>query len=99
MNFENQIHNYITSLPEPKRGEMEVLHQMILKITLKSQLWFENGLNEEGKVISNLNIGYGTYTINYANGKTKDFFRIGLNAKTPKVFPFISWDLKIKSIY
>lgn len=89
MNFENQIHNYITSLPEPKRGEMELLHQMILKINPKIQLWYEDGLNDEGKVISNPNIGYGTYTINYANGKSREFFRIGLSANTKGISVYI----------
>lgn len=89
MSIPQQIQNYITSLPEPKRNEMEVLHQMILKINPKIQLWFENGLNEEGKVISNPNIGYGTYTINYANGKSREFFRIGLSANTKGISVYI----------
>ncbi|SEP58647.1 DUF1801 domain-containing protein [Flavobacterium urocaniciphilum] len=89
MSIPQQIQNYVLSIDEPKRNEIEVLHQMILKINPKIQLWFENGLNEEGKVISNPNIGYGTYTINYANGKTKDFFRIGLSANTKGISVYI----------
>ena len=68
---------------------MEALHQLILETMPACQLWFLDGRNGEGKVVSNPNIGYGFYTINYANGTTKDFFRIGLSSNTSGISVYI----------
>jgi len=45
--------------------------------------------NSEGKIISNPNIGYGFYSIKYASGSTKDFYRIGLSANTTGISVYI----------
>ena len=80
MNVQDEIKAYITSQPEPKRSEMQALHQLTLQVSPGCKLWFDDGRNSEGKIVSNPNIGYGTLTIKYADGKTKDFFQIGLSA-------------------
>jgi hypothetical protein len=89
MNVQEQIEEYITSQPEPKRSDMQVLHQHILQTLPGCKLWFDNGKNAEGKVVSNPNIGYGSFTIKYADGKTKDFFQIGLSANTTGISVYI----------
>jgi hypothetical protein len=43
-------------------------------------LWFDNGINAAGKVVTNPTIGYGLQTLHYANGETKEFFQIGICA-------------------
>jgi Domain of unknown function (DU1801) len=80
MAIQVQIKNYITSLHEPKRSELENLHQLIKNALPSGDLWFSDGKNAAGKIVANPNIGYGRYTIKYANGTSKDFFRIGLSA-------------------
>lgn len=40
-------------------------------------------------MVSNPNIGYGQYTINYADGKTKEFYQIGLSANTAGISIYI----------
>jgi len=82
MKAEEQIENHINSIPPPKQAEMRELHQLILKIVPDVELWFDNGVNAEGKVVTNPTIGYGLQTITYANGSSKPFFRIGLCANT-----------------
>jgi hypothetical protein len=89
MNVQEQIKNYITSQPEPKRSEMQELHQRTLQVLPKCKLWFEDGKNSEGKIVSNPNIGYGSYTIKYADGKTREFFQIGLSANTTGISVYI----------
>jgi len=89
MAVKTQIKEYISSQPEPKRSEMNALHTHILKTLPKSKLWFETGKNSEGKVVSNPNIGYGSYTIKYADGTTKEFFQIGLSANTTGISVYI----------
>lgn len=59
---------------------MERLHQIILGINPTCKLWFLDGKNSSQKVIANPNIGYGLYTIKYADGKTREFYQIGLSA-------------------
>src|ERR1700734_1413234 len=89
MNIEEQIEAYITSQPEPKRSDMQELHHYILKVLPGCKLWFDNGKNSENKTVSNPNIGYGFYTIKYADGKTRDFFQIGMSANTTGISVYI----------
>jgi hypothetical protein len=89
MNVQEQIKTYITGQPEPKRSEMQALHQRILFILPGSKLWFDSGKNSEGKTVSNPNIGYGSYTIKYADGKTRDFFKIGMSGNTTGISVYI----------
>src|SRR5436190_6287422 len=89
MNVQKQIKDYITSQPEPKRGEMQELHQHILQVMPACKLWFLDGKDDKGKTVSNPNIGYGSYTINYADGTTRDFYQIGLSPNTIGISVYI----------
>jgi len=89
MNVQEQIKKYITSQPEPKRSDMQELHRRILHVLPKCKLWFEDGKNSENKTVSNPNIGYGSYTIKYADGKTREFFQIGISANTTGISVYI----------
>lgn len=89
MNTVEQIESYIASQPEPKRSEMQALHELILQVSPGCKLWFTDGKNEEGKVVANPNIGYGFYTIKYADGTTREFYRIGLSANTAGISVYI----------
>ena len=89
MKVQEQIKEYISSQPEPKRGEMQELHQHILKALPKTKLWFLDGKDDKGKIVSNPNIGYGSYTIKYADGTTKEFYQTGLSANTTGISVYI----------
>ncbi len=89
MNIQEQIKEYIATQPEPKRADMEVLHERILQVLPKCRLWFLDGKDDKGKIVSNPNIGYGFQTIAYANGKTKEFYQIGISANTTGVSVYI----------
>ena len=89
MKVQEQIREYITSQPEPKRSEMEALHKYILKVLPKSKLWFLDGKDDKGKTVSNPNIGYGSYNIKYADGTAKEFYQIGLSANTTGISVYI----------
>jgi hypothetical protein len=89
MDVQEQIKAYISSQPEPKRSDMQELHHRTLQVLPGCKLWFDNGKNSENKTVSNPNIGYGSYTIKYADGKTRDFFQIGLSANTTGISVYI----------
>jgi len=89
MNVQKQISDYIAGLPESKRGDMETLHTIIREINPGGKLWFLDGKNGEGKVVSNPNIGYGLHTMNYTDGKSREFYRIGLSANTTGISIYI----------
>ena len=89
MNIKEQIKQYITSRPEPKRSEIQELHRLTLKVLPKCKLWFLDGRDDKGKTVSNPNIGYGLYTIKYADGKTREFYQIGLSANTTGISVYI----------
>jgi hypothetical protein len=80
MDIREQIERYITSQPEQKRSDMQQLHLLILQVMPECKLWFDDGKNNENKIVSNPTIGYGLQTIKYAKGKTREFFQIGMSA-------------------
>jgi hypothetical protein len=89
MNIQAEIETYIGSQPEPKRIEMEELHRIILEALPGCKLWFLDGKNSEGKVVSNPNIGYGHYTMKYTDGTTREFYQIGLSGNTTGISVYI----------
>ncbi len=89
MNVQEQIKEYITSQPEPKRSDMKALHNIILQIMPKCKLWFLDGKDEKGKIVSNPNIGYGLQIMKLAGGKTREFYQVGLSANTTGISVYI----------
>jgi hypothetical protein len=89
MNVQEQIRNYITSQPEPKLSEMQALHLRILQVLPACKLWFDDGKNNENKTVSNPTIGYGFQIMKYADGKTREFFQIGVSANTTGISVYI----------
>ncbi|MCE7987886.1 MAG: DUF1801 domain-containing protein [Caldilinea sp. CFX5] len=89
MDIHEQIHEYIATQPEPKRSDMQALHRIILALMPNCKLWFLDGKDEEGKTVSNPNIGYGLRTTKYADGKTRDFYQIGFSANTTGISVYI----------
>ncbi|KYH05434.1 hypothetical protein A1704_10020 [Chryseobacterium cucumeris] len=89
MTIQEQIQGYINSQPELKRNDMQELHNIIVELIPECQLWFLDGKNSENKTVSNPNIGYGSYTMQYADGKTRDFYQIGMSANTTGISIYI----------
>ena len=89
MNVQERIKKYLTSQPEPKRSDMQELHRIILHLMPACKLWFLDGKNSENETVSNPNIGYGLRTIQYADGKTKEFYQIGISANTTGISVYI----------
>ena len=89
MNVKEQIKEYISSQDGPKRSDMQALHSIILRVMPACKLWFLDGKNSENKIVSNPNIGYGLQTIKYADGKTREFYKIGLSANKTGISVYI----------
>lgn len=89
MSIREQINNYILSQPEAKQNDIQELHRIIPDLIPGCKLWFLDGRNSEGKIVSNPNIGYGSYTIKYADGTSREFYQIGLSANTTGISVYI----------
>ncbi len=89
MEIQQQIKKYIDSQPDSKRADFETLHSHILQLLPNCRLWFLDGKDEKGKVITNPNIGYGLQTIKYADGKTKDFYQVGISGNTTGISVYV----------
>jgi hypothetical protein len=89
MKTEEQIEAYIAGQPEQKQSDMRALHQLTLQVSPECKLWFLDGKDGNGKVVANPNIGYGSYTIKYADGTTREFYEIGLSANTTGISVYI----------
>jgi hypothetical protein len=68
---------------------MQALHKLILQMLPEGRLWFLDGKDKSGKVITNPNIGYGQFTILYADGSTKEFYQIGISGNTIGISVYI----------
>ena len=89
MDVQEQIEAYIASQHESKRSDMQDLHRIIPEIMPKCKLWLSDGKDDKGKTVSNPNIGYGLQTIKYADGKTREFYQIGMSANTTGISLYI----------
>ena len=89
MNVEEQIKAYIDSQSEPKRSDMQALHGIILQLMPACKLWFLDGKDDKGKIVTNPNIGYGLQTIKYADGTTREFYQIGMCTNTTGISVYI----------
>ena len=66
-----------------------MLQELTLQVLPDCKLWFTDGKNSDGKIVANPNIGYGSYTIKYADGTTREFYRIGLSANKTGISVYI----------
>lgn len=89
MNVQDRIRNHIAAQPEPKRGDLQALHDIILGLMPDCRLWFLDGKDENGRTVSNPNIGYGEQTIRYAGGRTREFYQLGTSANTTGISVYI----------
>lgn len=89
MMVNEQIKTYIDSQAGPKTSEMQQLHELVLGIDPACKLWFLDGKNDAGKVVSNPSIGYGSYEIKYADGTAREFYQVGLSANKTGISVYI----------
>ena len=89
MKVQQQIQAYLQSQPEQKQIDMVALHNIICEMMPKAQLWFLDGKDESGKVVSNPNIGYGVQELKYADGSIKSFYKVGISANTTGISIYI----------
>ena len=82
MNVRTQISDYVAGQAERKRADLQALHSMMSRVLPDGRLWFLDGKDEGGRTVSNPSIGYGLLTIAYADGRTREFYQIGLSANT-----------------
>lgn len=87
--IQEQIAAYIATLPEPKRSEIETLHNHLLQLVPDAKLWFLDGKDAGGKIVSNPNIGYGQRIIKYADGSTREFYQVGISANTTGISVYL----------
>lgn len=84
-----QIADHIAAQPERKRDDMQTLHGIIQRLMPNCRLWFLDGKDDSGRTISNPNIGYGSQTMPYADGRTREFYQIGMSANTTGISVYI----------
>jgi hypothetical protein len=89
MDVSERVEAYLASQPEPKQTDLRQLHAQMLAQFPGCRLWFTDGTNADGKVVANPNIGYGAFTITYADGSSREFYRIGLSANTTGISVYV----------
>lgn len=89
MDIREQVEAYLASHPEPKQADLRRLHELVVTEFPECRLWFTDGTDAGGKVVANPSIGYGAYTITYANGSSREFYRIGLSANTSGISVYV----------
>lgn len=89
MNTQTQISDYLAAQPARKRRDMQALHDVILGLMPGCRSSFLDGKDETGRTVSNPNIGYGLQTMTYADGRTREFYQLGLSANTTGLSVYI----------
>ena len=89
MNVQQQITAHIAAQPERKRSDMQALDGIVQKLMPDCRVWFLDGKDENGRTVSNPNIGYGVQTMTYADGSTKAFYQIGFSGNTTGISVYI----------
>jgi hypothetical protein len=89
MNPAEPIEACFSAQTSAKQSDLRALHRLILELSPGCQLWFVDGRDETGKVVSNPNIGYGLRTLTYADGSTKPFYRVGTSPNTTGISVYI----------
>lgn len=82
MSVEEQIQELLANQSEPKRKDMEIIHQCTLEAFPACQLRYLDGRDDTGKAVTNPNIGYGSCQIQYKDGSSREFYRVGMSANT-----------------
>ena len=89
MTVQEQIRKYITGQPEPRRSDLREVHRLTLRVSPGCKLWFFDGKDSKNRTVSNPTIGYGFHTIEYANGKSREFFQIGVSGNKTGISIYI----------
>jgi hypothetical protein len=89
MDVRERVELYLASQPEPKQADLRQIHARVLAEFPGCRLWFSDGTDESGRVVANPSIGYGAYTISYADGSSREFYRIGLSANTVGISVYV----------
>lgn len=80
LDVQAQIDRYLDAQDPPKRDDIEAIQGLILSASPNCKLWFLDGRDRDNKIVTNETIGYGTQTLKYARGGTRQFYRIGLSS-------------------
>jgi hypothetical protein len=89
MEITAQINTYINKQTDATCVDLHELHNLMLRWLPKGKLWFDEGLNAEGKVVTNPTIGYGTYMHTFADKSMREVFQIGISANTRGISVYI----------
>lgn len=89
MDVQEQINEFIAGHPEPKRSDLQALHDLVLRVNTRCKLWFLDGKNAEGKAVSNPDIGFGSRPHKYANGTINEFYQIGISPNKSGISVYI----------
>ena len=68
---------------------MRELHRLTLQVSPECKLWFFDGKEGKNHTVSNPTIGYGFHKITYADGKSREFFRIGVSGNRTGISVYI----------
>ena len=89
MDVPTQIREYLAAQPAGKRSDLQALHDRMLRVMPGARLWYLDGKDDSGKVVSNPSIGYGLQTLRYANGDSREFYQIGISANTSGISVYL----------
>jgi len=89
VNVQEQVKKYISSQPEPKRTDLRALHRLALQLSPRCKLWFFDGKDSKNHTVANPTLGYGSQTIEYANGKSRESFQIGVSGNKTGISVYI----------
>ena len=76
MSISEQIKTYITGQPEPKRSEMQNLHQLIIQVSPGCKVWFLDGKTAKAKPFQILTLATDHTPSNMQTAQPLSFTRL-----------------------
>lgn len=89
MDVREEIDGYIDRQPAARRQDLRELHRLALEVAPDARLWFLDGRNADGKVVSNPSFGYGQQTLNPTTASAREFYKLGFSANTSGVSIYV----------
>ncbi len=68
---------------------MQSLHRLARKLLPRGKLWFLDGKDADGKIVSNPQVGYGAFKKTLAGGRTREMAQIGFSGNSAGISVYI----------
>ena len=72
-------HKIMQPIPDTKQHELHEFIRMVAQVASEEKATFFDGKDNEGKVVTNTTLGFGSYLHHFSDGRVEPMYRIGIS--------------------